>query len=141
MMKRLINQKGFFEAMKRGILIAVIILVLACAAAIVYLQSQPKLDEARIRECENTPDKSACISEEKQLLKCQENIAPGEKGIADLKECVESVTGTKAEPTNCNEQPELPECRIIAECASSENPGECARQSGGEVSAVFETSS
>jgi hypothetical protein len=141
MMKRLINQKAFFEAMKKGILIAVIIIVLVAAAAIVYWQSQPVLSEERIKECENTPDKSACIKEEKQLLKCQENMAPGEKGITDLKECVEAVTGPRKEPANCNEQPELPECRAIAECASSENPGECARQSGGEVSAVFETSS
>ena len=140
-MKRLINQKAFFEAMKRSILTAVIIIVLVAAAAILYLQSQPILSEERIKECENYADKGACIKEEKQLLKCEENIAPGEKGIADLKECVEAVTGPRKEPTNCAEQPELPECKAIAECASSENPGECARQSGGEVSAVFETSS
>jgi hypothetical protein len=128
--------------MKRGILIAVIILVVVVAVAILYWQSQPKLDEARIKECENTPDKSACIREEKRLLKCQENMAPGEKGIEDLKKCVESVTGPREEPIACSEQPELPECKAIAECINSENPGECARQSGiGEVAAVLETSS
>jgi len=128
--------------MKRGILTAVIILVVVAAVAILYWQSQPKLDEARIKECETTPDKSACIREEKQLLKCEQNIAPGEEGIADLQKCFEAVTGPREELIPCSEQPELPECKAISECSNSTNTEECLKQAEiGKVSVVFETSS
>jgi hypothetical protein len=140
MMKRLINQKAFFEAMKRGILTAVIIIVLVAAAAIFYFINQPKLSEAAIKECENAIDKAKCISEEKAILKCQQKASPDEKGMAELKKCIESVTGPMEAPVNCAEQPDLLECQKVGECTNSENPAECLRQAG-NVPVIIETSS
>ncbi len=128
--------------MKRGIIIAIILIVLIAAAGFFYFKSQPELSEAAIRECENAPDKSACLSEERQILKCQQKASPDEKGMAEIKKCIEGIKGPIEAPISCAEQPDIPECAAVKECMNSENPSECLSKSGaGKVPVVIETSS
>jgi len=87
MMKKLLNPAGLFDAMKRVILIAFLLVVLALVAAGIWYALQPKATAVAREECSGDPeDYKNCIERETRL----EEECAGKTG-EELQACASAI--------------------------------------------------